>query len=88
MLEKEITVDNPKGIHARPSALLVKAANSVESSVELIKNGQVANAKNILSIMTLAMLYKDKVTIKTQGPDEKKAMNAISEVFTLRFQDD
>ena len=88
MLEKEVTVDNPKGIHARPSALLVKAANSVESSVELIKNGQAVNAKNILSIMTLAMVYQDKVTIRTNGPDEEKALNAMTEVFTMIFHDD
>ncbi|MCD6460536.1 HPr family phosphocarrier protein, partial [bacterium] len=73
---------------ARPSALLVKTANSVESSVELIKNGQCANAKNILSIMTLAMLYQDKVTIKTEGPDEQKALDDISKIFTLTFPDD
>ncbi len=88
MLEKEVTVLNFKGIHARPSALLVKAANSVKSSVELIKNGQIANAKSVMSIMTLGMLYQDKVTIKTTGPDEQEAMDAVSKVFTLIFHDD
>ncbi|MDX9703003.1 MAG: HPr family phosphocarrier protein [Candidatus Auribacterota bacterium] len=88
MLEKEVTVLNLKGIHARPSALLVKVANSVKSSVELIKNGQIANAKSVMSIMTLGMLYQDKVTIKTNGPDEQEAMEAVSKVFTLIFHDD
>ncbi len=88
MLEKEVTVLNRKGIHARPSALLVEAANSVKSSVELIKDGQVANAKSIMSIMTLVMLYQNKVTIRTNGPDEQEAMDAVSKVFTLLFYDD
>ncbi|HAV91724.1 TPA: HPr family phosphocarrier protein, partial [candidate division WOR-3 bacterium] len=35
MLEKEITVKNKLGIHARPAALLVKNAGQFQSKIEI-----------------------------------------------------
>jgi len=77
----------PKGIHARPSALLVQAANKFKSEIHFELDGIEANAKNILEIISLGARYKDVLKIRISGPDEKKAFEEIRSIFTLNFND-
>ena len=51
MQEKEIAVTNPKGIHARPSAMLVQAALECESTIVLIHGDKHANIRSVFDIM-------------------------------------
>lgn len=85
MVEKELIVSNPKGIHARPSAEIAKAANSFKSEITLIKENVQADAKNILSVLMLCIPYKTTVTVRASGKDEKKALQAVVEAFNKRF---
>jgi|GEM_PF-5496117 len=39
MIEKQDTITNAQGLHARPASLLVKAASESESAVMLLKDG-------------------------------------------------
>ncbi len=87
MIEKEIFVSNPKGLHARPSAVLTKTATQFQSDIHLIKEGFLADAKNVMSILTLCAPYGTKLTLKVSGTDEEMACTAIEEVFALRFDD-
>lgn len=87
MIEKPLTVTNPKGIHARPSALLAQTALAFRSSITLFHNGVVANAKSILDILSLAAPFMSVITVRVEGEDEKEAFAAIAEVFEKRFAD-
>jgi phosphotransferase system HPr (HPr) family protein len=56
MLEGNLKVINPLGLHARAAAQLVKLANNFSSEIRLtrIDNAVIADAKSILSVLTLA----------------------------------
>lgn len=88
MQEKEIIVTNPKGIHARPSAMLVQAATKCQSTIILIHGDKSANIRSILDIMMLCATHGSVLTIRTEGTDEEEAMRQITEIFDRNFDDD
>ena len=87
MQEKEITVTNPKGIHTRPSTMLVQAAMECQSTIILIHGDKRANIRNILDIMMLCATHGSVLTIRTEGVDEEQAMDRIVDIFDRKFND-
>lgn len=87
MIEQQITVTNPKGLHARPSALLVKTAMTFDSDISLTNDGKTADAKSVLGIMTLCAKAGTELTLKIEGHDETLALKAIIEVFNTKYDD-
>lgn len=87
MIEKPIIVTNPKGLHARPSALLVKTAMEFESDIFLTNQDKTADAKSVLGIMTLCAKVGTELILKIDGSDENAALEAIIEVFNTKYDD-
>jgi phosphocarrier protein HPr len=88
MKERQITVINSLGIHARPASMIVQTAMKFKSSLWLIKDGASADAKSIMSVMMLAAAYNSKVTIRASGEDEEDAVNAIAALFEKKFNEE
>lgn len=80
-----MTVTNPLGVHARPSAMIVQTASKFKAEVWLIKDGNEVNAKSMLGVMTLAAEMGSVVTVRAKGSDEEKAVEAIIRIFEMRF---
>ncbi|GAB4314514.1 MAG: HPr family phosphocarrier protein [Candidatus Zixiibacteriota bacterium] len=85
MTERAVTVTNPLGVHARPSAMLVQTASKFESDIWFIKDGQEVNGKSMLGVMTLAAEMGSTVIIRADGPDEEQAVEALARIFAIRF---
>jgi len=83
--ERTVKVTNPLGVHARPSAMLAQTASKYSSEVWLSKDGHEVNGKSILGVMTLAAQMGSSVTIRVNGPDEDKALEALVHIFEMRF---
>ena len=79
MQEKEITVTNPKGIHARPSSMLVQAAMECQSTITLVNGDKSANVRSVLDIMMLCAIHGSVLTVRTEGADEEEAMEENDE---------
>lgn len=88
MIEREITVINKAGVHARPSAMIVKTASQFDSEVFLSCDGTEVNAKSIMSVMMLAAAQGSIVKIKTEGSDEMQAADAIAALFASKFNEE
>lgn len=71
------TVANPHGIHARPSHALVTAAAGFDARVELEWQGRCADARSILSVMTLGAPGGARITVRAQGPQAVAAVAAL-----------
>lgn len=82
MKEKEVTIVPEEGLHARPAAEFVKAAKSYNSDIKVSKDGNEANAKSSLSLMSLGAKQGDKLTIRAEGEDEEEAAEALAELIT------
>ncbi len=77
MVEKEVLVKNPTGLHARPAAALTAKAKNFQSKVEIINGTITANAKSIFSVLAAEMSCGTTVTIRTTGEDEQEACDEI-----------
>ncbi|MFP4416912.1 MAG: HPr family phosphocarrier protein [Chitinivibrionales bacterium] len=88
MIEKEITVTNSLGIHARPASMIVQTATKYRSVISLEKDGISADAKSIMSVMMLAAAHNAKVTIKADGEDEQDALQAVEQLFLKKFNEE
>ncbi|HEX5004962.1 MAG TPA: HPr family phosphocarrier protein [Gemmatimonadales bacterium] len=85
MTERQATIVNPLGMHARPAAQLVKLASSFQSHIELVKDGLVINGKSIMGVMMLAAECGSFITIKADGPDEDAAVAALAGLVAEGF---
>jgi phosphocarrier protein len=87
MIQQEVVVSNPLGIHARPAALIAQMSSKFSAEIWLEKDGMSANAKSIMNVMMLAAACKSKVIIRAQGAEEKQAVEAIVSLFESRFNE-
>ncbi len=81
MLTKVFKIKNKMGIHARPASLLVKTASRYKSSVYISKNSQEVNGKSIMGILMLEAGYGSEITVRVDGKDEKKALEALEKII-------
>lgn len=85
MTEREATIVNPLGLHARPAAQLVKLANSFASHVEIVKDGMAINGKSIMGVMMLAAECGSAITFRAEGPDAQQAVDALAGLVAQGF---
>lgn len=88
MIRKKITILNEAGLHARPSAALVKLSSKFESDFFIQMQGYKVNGKSILGVMTLAAEHGAELELITEGPDEDEAMKSIADLFENKFEID
>lgn len=81
----EFTVQNEKGLHTRPSTELVKCACKFDSSINLILDDTVVNAKSILGILMLAACKGTCIRVEAIGKDAKTAVEAILALSEKKF---
>jgi phosphocarrier protein HPr len=88
MVQQEVIVGNTFGIHARPASLIAQLSAKFKADIRLEKDGVSANAASIMNVMTLAAAYQSKLVIKAQGPEEKEAVEALSQLFNAKFYEE
>ncbi len=87
MIETDVKIINPLGLHARAAAQLVRLAGKFKSKIHLIRydNAVIADAKSILSVLTLAAAKGTKLQLIVEGIDETLALSAIKEIIVQGF---
>ncbi|NLW60440.1 MAG: HPr family phosphocarrier protein [Firmicutes bacterium] len=71
------TIKTKTGLHARPAALLVNTVAQYKSEVKIAKNGQEANLKSLLDLLSLGAEQGDRITITVDGTDEDEVIAAL-----------
>ncbi|HEX2603269.1 MAG TPA: HPr family phosphocarrier protein [Oxalicibacterium sp.] len=85
MIQQEIEIINKLGLHARASAKLTQLAAKYKSEVWMTRNQRRVNAKSIMGVMMLAAGKGSKVTLETNGPDEKECFEALETLIQDKF---
>lgn len=87
MVKTEVRVINQLGLHARAAAALVRLAGNFQSEIiiERTDNAAIADAKSILSVLTLAAAKETELKIEIKGSDENAAAVALEKIFTEGF---
>jgi phosphocarrier protein HPr len=76
-IEKELTIVNRLGLHARPAAMFVRIASRHRAEIWVSKEGEEVNGKSIMGLMMLAAGQGSKLRIRCDGPDADKAMEEL-----------
>ena len=84
-VEKSFTIVNSLGLHARPAAMVVQAANRFKSDILFEKDGLQINAKSIMGVLTLAAGKGALVVVVCEGIDAAEALAALAKVFESGF---
>lgn len=85
MIEREATIVNQDGIHARPAARIVRLASNFAADIELSKDGVGVNGKSIMGVMMLAAECGSSITIRANGPDAEQAVSALADLVASGF---
>lgn len=88
MIQRDFTISNKLGLHARPSAQLTQVASRFASEVWIAKGGRRVNAKSIMGVMMLAAGCGSVVSIDANGPDEAAALDAVGALIAAGFGED
>ena len=77
MVQREVTVTNIVGFHARPAALLVAQAVKSKSKVMILFNGKTINAKSMLSVLGGGIRNGSLIMVTADGEDEKETLDTL-----------
>ncbi|MFC4002356.1 HPr family phosphocarrier protein [Prauserella oleivorans] len=81
MPQRRVTVASAVGLHARPAALVAKAAAAQPVTVTIAKDGcDPVPAGSVLNLMTLGARHGDAVVIAADGDGAEEAVDAIAEL--------
>ena len=77
MITFKYTIGDKHGIHARPAGVLVNCAKQFTSSITIQKGDKTADAKRLISIMSLAGKHGEELTFTVSGNDEQTAAQEL-----------
>ncbi len=82
MFERRVTVASKVGLHARPAALLAKAASAQSVKITIRKDEtEPVEAGSILGLMTLGASHGDEVVLAAEGEGAEEALNEIADLI-------
>ena len=82
MTKKQITIQHPSGLEARPVALLVQVASQFSSEIRIETGDKTVNAKSIMGMMTLGLSAGETVVVTANGADEQEALQKIEKYLS------
>lgn len=88
MIQRELTLSNRRGLHARAATKLVKCCQPFDAQVTLHHRGKSAQANNIMSLLMLAAPCGSVLETNVEGPQAEEALVALEALFAARFDED
>lgn len=85
MKEFKFTLENETGLHARPASELVKKSQKYDSEIKILKDGDLYNAKSMMSILSMGASKGTALSFQIEGNDEKEALEEIKEIIDNNF---
>jgi phosphocarrier protein HPr len=86
-IEKDLTVVNKKGLHARPAAIFVSLVEKFEVMVTLAKGEEKVNGKSIMGILMLGAVEGTVLKITVEGPRALDAMVEFEKFFNKQEEE-
>ena len=84
MISKNMTINIPSGLEARPVALLVQIASQYDSKIMVLTGDKKINAKSIMGMMCLGLAEGEELTVTAEGVDEEEAINHIEQYLSAK----
>lgn len=85
MPSREVEIMNKLGLHLRAAASFVQLAERYPCKIWIAKDGQRANGKSILNLLSLGTPRGEKITIECEGAQAAEALETLSAFVANRF---
>ena len=85
MPNREVTIVNKLGLHARAAAKLVTTASGFGAEIKLRRCDREVNGKSIMGVMMLAASQGTTIELVAEGDDAGAALDALATLIGDRF---
>ena len=85
MTQRDVTITNNIGLHARPATFFIQKANSFKSSIWIEKDDRKVNAKSLLGVLSMGIAQGMTITLVADGQDENAAIDALVSLVNTGF---
>jgi phosphocarrier protein HPr len=85
VVNREVTIINKLGLHARAAAKFVTLASQYQSDIRLLRDAREVNAKSIMGVMMLAAGRGTALHIQATGEDAEEAVLQLERLVQERF---
>ncbi|MEM8874847.1 MAG: HPr family phosphocarrier protein [Planctomycetota bacterium] len=90
-IERQITIQNDNGLHARPAMQFVDCANAFSANITVIRAADhpegpaEADAKSVMQMLTLAATKGTILTVVAEGDDAEDALKQLEQMVHDKF---
>ncbi len=85
MIQREVTITNSSGLHARPATFFIQKANSYRCSIWVIKDDRKVSAKSLLGVLSIGIAKGMTITLQADGNDENAAIEGLVDLVQTGF---
>ena len=85
MKTRVVKIINRFGLHSRAAAKFVTVCSRFQSTVTLVVNGRRANGRHLIALLMLSASMGAQVYLEVSGPDEVKALDAVTRLISDGF---
>ena len=86
-IEREFTIVNELGLHARAATKFVQVANRFDAEIQVVKKGTRVNGKSIMGVLMLVAGRGTVVTVEANGDDALEAVTALGNLIQNKFSE-
>ncbi len=88
MKQIDVVIHNPTGLHARPAKVFVNTAKQFDADIRVEYGAKKANAKSMISMLTLGVESGNEIRILVDGVDEDAALDALQTAVSSGLGED
>ena len=87
-IERELTILNQRGLHARAAAKLCRLASGFDAKITVSRNEIDVSARSIMGLMLLAAAPGASIRVRAEGAEADAAVQAIAGLVEGKFDED
>ena len=87
-VQREVRIENQRGLHARASAKFVTMASGLDAIIEVEKDGIRVCGTSIMGLMMLGAAMGDQIIIHVDGVYAEEALEKLTGLVASRFGED
>ena len=88
MAERDVTICNQRGLHARAASKFVRVAEMFDADISVSKDGTEVCGTSIMGLMMLAASPGTSIRLSATGPEAIDALNALARLVADRFDEE
>lgn len=82
-MERKVTIVPEEGLHARPAAKFVEAAQQFECEITVANEGEdPVDARSMLAVTGLGAAEGETVTLAAEGEDAEEALDELERILS------